>query len=1027
MTKILINFYPIVNSSKRKIFWCNIFYLNCSDIYITLLKNLPLRSMKRFLQELCCTLFLLVLSFPSIAQDKAIQILQDRLKDPLIEIENTAQIYRQLTHLYTKKQDYTAALEVAQKEANIQRRIKGREKLAEVYFNVASLYRAVAAYSDALTWGKKALSIYTKNLGEQHTESLNVNRFLAQTYYLQEDYESATQLSLKTILSCQKATQKQANIEINLQILLGSIYVKRGQYSRAQEHFLSAQQLYEQFESSVPKELLARIYNNLAALKFQQHAILEALAYYQKIAILRQTLRHENHFSLHTTYTNIGNCHYQLGDYSKALHYHYKTLQILKNTYHQNHPLIASAHNYIGGTFQYLQEADSAYTHLQESIAIYQKLFGKEHPKTIAPLWRLAKLHRQEKAYQKSAQILTKIIALQEKHFGLKHPDLAKMYLDMAYLFQEQKASIQADYYTQKAYQANLLKEHPLDHLLMLGIIDHQLLVSLDLEYEAQEKVFLRLNDIPAIVALTQTNVHYLTDKQNLVQQLRKVCERGIELCYQLYQQKQHQTYLNKAFELMEYNKAVLLSIQIKQDRWQDKHSDSTYQMQEQILAKVHLLEQKWKKAEQAEDEVLAAQLQQELFSAHRSYEQLQNKNYQALQYHRPIDLSLLQQKLKAEQSILNYFYGKNYIYIFNIQTKQTQLQQVGLEFKEDIEQFSKYLLSLEESKLKLSSSCQQFDQAAFALYQTLIPQPSSKELLIIPDGQLSYLPFETLTTQLFPEASAYHQLHYALHQHTISYAYSATSYYYQQYQHQNQKSSQILGFAPSYQNHLKLAALKASTQEVAFLEKEFSGAYYYAKNASKKTFQEQSKHFGILHLASHGYADNHELQQAKLFFAQEENDSFATTLHPHEIVQLPLQADFVVLSACKTAIGYWQEGEGIMSLARDFMYAGVPSILTTLWQINDQSSSQIIQDFYQELQSLPKHQALQVAKQRYLEKASAFGAHPYFWSGYILVGNTNRLDIGRPFYRKIWYICGLSLFLLVTIFFLKRTIRTFK
>jgi CHAT domain-containing protein/tetratricopeptide (TPR) repeat protein len=983
--------------------------------------------MKHFLQRLLIPLLLLFFSSTSLAQDKAIQTLYQTLKDPLISIEDKAQTYRQLTHLYTKEHNYTAALEAAQKEVAIQQSIEDKEKLAEAYFNIASLHRALVAYPEALTLGKKALAIYTEILGKNHIESLNLCRFLAQTYYLHEDYEAATQLSLQTIAVCKTLSKKQPTIVIKLQILLGSIYVKLGQYNQAQINFLVAEKLYDQFESSLDKELLARIYNSLAALKFQQKAVLEALAYYQKIATLRKSLRHENHFSLHVTYTNIGNCYYQLGHYQKALSYHYKTLHILQNTYQQKHPLIASSHNYIGGTFHIMEEADSADTHLQKSIEIYQDIFGANHPKTIAPLWRLAKLHRQQKAYKKSEQVLKKIIKLQEKHFGSQHPDLAEMYLDMAYLFQAQKLTLQANYYTTKAYQSNLLKNRPLDQLLMLGILEHQLYISLDLELKEQEKIFLRLDEIPPIVALTQTNVRYLTDKQNLVEQLRKVCERGIELCYQLYQQKPNPAYLNKAFELMEYNKAVLLSIQIKQDHWQNKHLDSSHQTQEKSLAKIHFLEQKWKKAEQEQHAVLATQLQEELFSAHKSYEQHQDKTYQALQYHRPIQLSLLQKQLSKEQTVINYFYGENYIYIFNIQAGHTQLQQVGLEFEADIASFSKYLLNLEESKLKLERSCQEFDQAAFTLYKTLIPQPSSSELLIIPDGQLSYLPFETLTTQSFPKARGYHQLQYALYQHTISYAYSATAYYYQQYQHQNQENSQILGFAPSYENNSKLSILKANIQEVKFLEKEFSGAYYYNQEASKKAFQEQSNHFSILHLASHGYADNHELQQAKLFFTQESEDSFSAVLHPHEIVQLPLHADFVVLSACKTAIGYWQKGEGTMSLARDFMYAGVPSILTTLWQINDQSSNQLIQDFYQELRTAPKHKALQLAKQRYIEQASAFGAHPYFWSGYILVGNTNRLDIGRPFYRNLWYICGLSLFLLVTILFLRRARRTFK
>ncbi len=970
----------------------------------------------------CLLLILIFSSNSSYGQNQAISNLYQHLKNPTISIDSTAQIYRQLTRLQAKQHNYTAALDAAQKEANIQRRTQNQKKLAEVYFNIASLHRTLAAYSKALIWGKKALDICLKVFGKNHTESLSIYRFLAQTYYLQEDYVAATTLALNTIKAYQSASKRQINAEINLHILLGSIYVQLGQYKEAQHKFLLAQQLYHQFESKIDKELLARIYNNLAALKFQQHAILESLAYYQKIAVLRQKMHSQQHLSLHTTYTNIGNCYYQLGNYQKALSYHYKTLHILQKTYPKLHPLIASSHNYIGGTFQRLEQTDSAFAHLHQSATIYQHLFGTEHPKNIAPLWRLAKLYRQQESYQESERILKKITTLQEKHFGTKHPDLAKMYLDMAYLFQAQKMLVKANYYTQKAYQCNLLKEHPLDRLLLLGIIENQLHISLDLAPKEQQNAFLLLDKIPHIIALTQSNVRYLTDKQNLIQQLRKVCERGIELCYQLYQRQPNAAYLNKAFELMEYNKAVLLSIQIKQNYWQNNHTNSNYQQQEQALAQIHLLEQKWKKAEQDQNTSLAIQLQEQLFKAHRTYEQISNQQEQQFQHHRPIQLSLLQAKLSDNQTVINYFYGEHYIYILNIQSRQVQLQQVDLDLKKDIDQFSKYLLALEESKLKLAHSCQQFDQAAFMLYQTLIPPLCTKELLIIPDGQLNYIPFETLTTRFSPNANGYHQLKYALHQHIISYAYSATSYYYQQYKHTNQKNCQVLGFAPSYNRHFKLASLKANVQEVEFLEQQFLGTYYYHQNASKKNFQKQSNRFGVLHLASHAYADNHELQQAKLFFAATTADSNAMALHPHEIMQLPLHADFVVLSACQTAIGYWQEGEGIMSLARDFMYAGVPSILTTLWQINDQSSSQVIQKFYQNLQTMPKNQALQYAKQTYLTQASAFGAHPYFWSGYILIGNTNRLDIGRPFYRKIWYICGLTLSLLIiALLFLRR------
>ncbi|BDS12929.1 CHAT domain-containing protein [Aureispira anguillae] len=958
----------------------------------------------------CCTAI--------IAQDQAIQTLHNRLKSKLITVDSSATIYRQLTRLYAKKHKYNQALNIAKKEANIRRRTQQKQKLAEVYFNIASLYRTTAFYQKALNWGQKSLSIYKSILGSNHSESLSIYRFLAQTHYLLEDYTTAILLAKRAITGYKKIQPRQPKAEINLQILLGSIQIQKATYSAAQQTYEYAQNLYRQFATEVSEELLARIYTNLASLKIQQKAILEALAYYQKVVDIRKKLRHENHFTIQTTYTNIGLCYYQLGEFNKALTYHQKSLAILHQTYGQQHDLIAFSHNHIGATFLQLTQKDAAHYHLNQAIKIYQNLFGSNSTQSIAPLWQLAKLFRQNSAYKQAEQYFKKIIHIHKTHHNHRHPDLAKMYLDMAYLHQAQQQYALAYHYTNLAYQSNQLQQHPLDKILMLKIIELKLKISLHLPPKEQEATFLLLDQIQPILALLQTNLNYITDQQNLIQELRKICEQGLELSYQLYQKHPKLTYLCKAFQLMEYNKAVLLSTQIKQSYWNNKLAHYNVHKQEKQLAQLRFLEQKWKKAEHQQNNDQALKLRQEIFKQYELYQEQMHRTNQQLPYHSPIKLTSLQKQLSAQQMLVNYFYGQHTIYILGIQQEQLYFQKASLAIKKDMDQFSNALLSLEHSKIKLSNSCQQFDLVAAKLYDILLPINPPHEVLIIPDGRLCYLPFECLTTQIKPQAKGYHQLNYALHKHTISYAYSATSYYYQQYKHLNHQNIKILGFAPSYEQQRQLPSLHANLTEVQFLEQQFQGAFYYKHTAKKKTFQAQSSDFGVLHLASHALADNHQLQQPKLFFAKDSPDSLNAILQPHEIAQLQLQADFVVLSACQTAIGYWQKGEGIMSLARDFMYAGVPSILTTLWQINDESSSSIIQDFYQQVDQVPKHMALKLAKQRYLEKASSFSAHPYFWSGYILIGNTNRLDIDRVPSTKIWYLAALLLFFLVIIIY---------
>jgi len=954
---------------------------------------------------------LLLYHHPICAQNRAIEILQSRLKEASISKDSSANIYRQLTKLYTKERKHKDALAVAKKEALLRK--KQSPKLAEAYFNIASLSRMMAVYDDAIRFAQKALNIYELELGDTHIESLSLYKFLAQTYYFKEDYTTTMKLCKKAINGYKQPINRQPSAEINLEILQGCVYLKRAQYVQAQTAFSQAKQIYDEAKENVSIELLARIYSNLASLKSEQQAILEALAYYQKIVAIRTELHHENHYTLQKTYTNIGMCYYQLLEPEKALIYHRKSLAILHQAHGEQHDLVAFAHMHIGGIYQRIEQEDSAQYHLLKAIKIYRAVFGNSSPKNIAPLWRLAKLFRQQKKYIKAEVTLEKAILIQQVHFGQFHPDLVKMYLNMAYIFQDQEQYSKAMYYANKAYHANLRHEQPLDKTLMLGIIEGQLSISLHQSPKEMNKAFLLLDKIQSFVALAQANLNYTTDKQNLTLGLRKICDRGIELCYKLYQNNPQSQYINRVFQLMEFNKAVLLSIQIKQEYWQANLSDTNLEEQQDLLANIQFLEQQWKKAEYDSDSTRAQELQQELFDKHRTYEQLAGTENKQLQYHRPIELPTLQKQLSPEQVLINFFYGQSHLYLLKIEQNQTQLIQLALDFEEEIESFSSCLLDLEKSKTKLAVACQNYDQAAFALHQKLLPKINKKQVLLIPDGQLGYIPFEALTTHLNKTAKGYHQLHYALHEHTISYAYSATSYYYQQFKHLNRRDAKILAFAPDYNQHPTLAPLKSNAAEVQFLEEHFAGEFYYNQQATKKRFQQQSSHFSVLHLASHGYADNHEVQQAQLFFTNNDTDSLAAILHPHEIVKGSFQADLISLSACQTAIGHWQKGEGIMSLARDFMYAGVPSILTTLGQINDKSSSLLIQDFYTQLKELPKDEALQTAKQAYLKKASAFAAHPYFWSSYILLGNTNRLDLDTSSSINLWYLAGAFIIIL--------------
>jgi hypothetical protein len=92
--------------------------------------------------------------------------------------------------------------------------------------------------------------------------------------------------------------------------------------------------------------------------------------------------------------------------------------------------------------------------------------------------------------------------------------------------------------------------------------------------------------------------------------------------------------------------------------------------------------------------------------------------------------------------------------------------------------------------------------------------------------------------------------------------------------------------------------------------------------------------------------------------------------------------------------------GEGVISLARAFFYAGCPSVVMTLWDVEDRSGTAIIKEFYRNLKSgKPKDVALRDAKLSYLAAADPLMSHPHFWLGYISIGQSEPLYSGNVVY----------------------------
>jgi CHAT domain-containing protein/predicted negative regulator of RcsB-dependent stress response len=147
---------------------------------------------------------------------------------------------------------------------------------------------------------------------------------------------------------------------------------------------------------------------------------------------------------------------------------------------------------------------------------------------------------------------------------------------------------------------------------------------------------------------------------------------------------------------------------------------------------------------------------------------------------------------------------------------------------------------------------------------------------------------------------------------------------------------------------------------------------------------------YHIVHFATHGLTnDEHpELSGLLLSMVDEEGKAQDGFLQLHEIYNLNLPADMVVLSACETGVGRKVRGEGLISLTRGFMYAGAKRVVASLWQVNDASTAKFMKYFYQAMlrEQMTPASALRASQLEMLRRPE--GQPPYFWAAFMLQGD---------------------------------------
>lgn len=407
------------------------------------------------------------------------------------------------------------------------------------------------------------------------------------------------------------------------------------------------------------------------------------------------------------------------------------------------------------------------------------------------------------------------------------------------------------------------------------------------------------------------------------------------------------------------------------------------------------------------------------------------NPRYAALKYPKPVTADQIRAKLVQNNAILlEYMFGQQELFLFVIDKNSIHVSIIPADVRKLSAEIERLVPAhaIGRGEVKLAKQVPSDDDVYYDLYGQLL-QPAEpyfsekKTLLIVPDGVLYYLPFEMLHVRPpYAEAGAARRRSksYLIERYAIAYAPSASVWEQEaQYSSVAQgKRKTLLAMAPFAEkaNHPILpnrlaqvrglpAAVKAeirklylnrlpySEKEVEEIGKLFGSTadFLLGESATKQVMVTKGRNYRYLHLATHGFVDSKYPMYSGLAF-------YNSLLQTYEVFNLQLEADLVTLSACETGLGQLRTGEGMVGLARAFMYAGTPSVVVSLWSVNDEATSLVMTAFYRNLRAgMNKGEALRRAKISMIESGSNADTRrtagerysdPFFWAAFVLVGD---------------------------------------
>ena len=437
-------------------------------------------------------------------------------------------------------------------------------------------------------------------------------------------------------------------------------------------------------------------------------------------------------------------------------------------------------------------------------------------------------------------------------------------------------------------------------------------------------------------------------------------------------------------------NSAALLQIQSELDRWQEKYHQYSMQLAAIDSSASSSIDRNVLQSEQRRCELRLSELFERLYLYESSMQVTPHKrNGKHLQESEMLDVAQLRQHLRPDQLLLAYFLSKGTLFIFAMTADKVVVHEnaAGAETLERLLpslyahlEPGGWLNAQKPPQAPIRRLLNKLYQVMIAPVAALLPPPSGS-LTIVPYGRLHKLPFHAL----------YDGTRFLIEDFQINYLPASFFLHLNTQEHMQPTLDETIAVqTPLILGYSDRGQVQCVLDEAKTLANALGGRCYLEDEATIARLKEEAPGSPIIHLATHGHSrlDSPNFSYVRLADGQ---------LNAIDAFNLNLEGcELVTLSGCETGLALSGGGDEQLGLGRAFLASGVSSLVMSLWPVEDNATSTLMQRFYQRLlQGDTKVQALRAAQCDLLQSASPeqpAHAHPYFWAAFRLVGDVGPL-----------------------------------